>query len=170
VARPRSAGGTPATAVLTRAGVPFTLRPYEHHPDAGSYGAEAADALGVDPRRIFKTLVVELAGRPKAELVVGVVPVATQLDLRALAAVLGAKRAALAEPGAAARSTGYVVGGISPVGQRNPLRTVLDASALSFGTVLVSAGKRGLQVELAPQDLVAVTAAVVATIGAGPGS
>jgi Cys-tRNA(Pro)/Cys-tRNA(Cys) deacylase len=101
---------------------------------------------------------------------VGVVPVATQLDLRALAAVLGAKRAALAEPAAAARSTGYVLGGISPVGQRNPLRTVLDASALTFGTVLVSAGKRGLQVELAPQDLVAVTAAVVATIGAGPGS
>jgi Cys-tRNA(Pro)/Cys-tRNA(Cys) deacylase len=156
----RSSGGTPATAALTAAGVPFTLRSYEHHPDAVHFGEEAAAALGVEPTRIFKTLVAELSGR----LVVGVVPVARQLDLKALAAVLGAKKASMADPTLATRSSGYVLGGISPIGQRTRLATVLDSSAEAYPTILVSAGRRGLQVELAVTDLVRVTGATVAAI------
>jgi Cys-tRNA(Pro)/Cys-tRNA(Cys) deacylase len=154
-------GGTPATVALTRAGVPFTLHPYAHDDAATHFGEEAAAALGVEPTRIFKTLLADVGG----ELVVAVVPVARQLDLKALATVLGAKRATMADPGAATRSTGYVLGGISPFGQRTRLRTVVDASALEHTTVLVSAGKRGLQVELAPADLVRVTGAVSGPLG-----
>jgi Cys-tRNA(Pro)/Cys-tRNA(Cys) deacylase len=171
VSKPKAAGGTPATVALSRAGVSFTLHPYTHQAETTSFGEEAATALGVDPQRIFKTLVVELSGAERAghELAVAVVPVAQHLDLRALAAALGAKKATMADPGAAARSTGYVLGGISPIGQRTRLPTVLDASANAFETILVSAGKRGLQVELSPQDLVEVTSALVAPIGApGP--
>ncbi|MET0693666.1 MAG: Cys-tRNA(Pro) deacylase, partial [Propionibacteriaceae bacterium] len=157
-------GGTPATVALTRAKIAFTLHPYEHHADAGSYGEEAAAALGVDPRQIFKTLIAEATTKHGTELVVGVVPVAAHLDLKALAASLGAKKAAMADPAAAARSSGYVLGGISPLGQRTRLRTVLDASALALPTIMVSAGKRGLQVELAPADLVSVTSALVSPI------
>ena len=148
-------GGTPATVALTRAGVAFTLHPYPHDDATTAFGDEAAAALGVDPGRIFKTLLADVGG----ELVVAVVPVARQLDLKALAAVLGAKRATMADPAAATRSTGYVLGGISPLGQRTRLRTVVDDSAATFPTVYVSAGKRGLQVELDPADLVAVTGA-----------
>ena len=164
----KHSGGTPATVALERAGVPFVLRPYPHRADVTSYGQEAADALGLDPRRVFKTLVAELTnpGAGSGELVVAVVPVATTLDLKALAAALGAKRAAMADPAAASRSTGYVLGGISPLGQRSRLRTVLDTSADRYATVLVSAGKRGLQLELAPADLVRATAALRAPIGA----
>ena len=166
MAKPK-AGGSPATVALARAGVAFTLHPYQHRPEATSYGDEAAAALGVDPRRIFKTLVAEVSGGTRsAELVVAVVPVAEQLDLKALAAATGGKRAALADPVVAARSSGYVVGGISPLGQRTPLRTVLHSSARSFDTVFVSAGKRGLQVELSPDDLITLTSAVVAPIAA----
>ncbi len=154
------AGGTPATVALTKAGVAFTLHPYDRHPDAAGFGDEAADALGVSRDRIFKTLVVDLG----PELVVAVVPVARQLDLKALAAALRAKKAALADPEAAERSSGYVLGGISPLGQRTRLRTVVDTSALDFDLVLVSAGKRGLQVELAPADLLGVTGAVTAPL------
>lgn len=154
------AGGTPATAALTAAGVGFTLHPYQHDPQTSAFGDEAATALGVDRLRIFKTLVVD-AG---PELVVAVVPVARQLDLKALAVTVGAKKVALADPAAAARSSGYVVGGISPIGQRTRLRTVLDDSVAVFATVLVSAGRRGLQVELAPADLLRVTGAVLAPI------
>jgi Cys-tRNA(Pro)/Cys-tRNA(Cys) deacylase len=154
------AGGTPATVALGRAGVAFTLHPYAHDEAAVRYGDEAAAALGVDPDRIFKTLLADLGG----ELVVAVVPVSRQLDLKALAASLGARRATMADPGAATRSTGYVLGGISPFGQRTRLRTVVDASAERFPTVYVSAGKRGLQLELAPADLRAVTAAISAPI------
>ena len=158
-----AAGGTPATAALTRAGVPFELHPYAHDAATTSYGEEAATALGVKPARIFKTLLADLGG----ELVVAVVPVARQLDLKALASVLGAKRATMADPAAATRSTGYVLGGISPLGQRNTLRTVVDASAAGFPTVYVSAGRRGLQLELAPADLLRVTGAVSGAVADG---
>ena len=155
------AGGTPATVALTEAGIAHTLHPYAHEDGTSSYGEEAAAALGIAPERIFKTLVAQVG----AELVVAVVPVARQLDLKALAAALGAKKAALADPAAATRSTGYVLGGISPLGQRTRLRTVVDRSAADFPSVLVSAGRRGLQVELAPEDLVRATGAVTASIG-----
>ena len=121
------AGGTPATVALDRAGVAYALHPYPHDPKSSHFGDEAAAALGVDPDRIFKTLVADAGG----ELVVAVVPVAVQLDLKALAASAGTKRAVLADPAVAARTTGYVVGGISPLGQRTRLRTFLDASASS---------------------------------------
>ena len=154
-------GGTPATVALTGAGVAFTLHPYHHDDAATHFGEEAALALGVEPTRIFKTLLADVGD----ELVVAVVPVARQLDLKALAAVLGVKRATMADPAAATRSTGYVLGGISPFGQRTRLRTVVDDSALDHPTVLVSAGKRGLQVELAPADLVRVTGALSGRVG-----
>ena len=156
----KAAGGTPATVALDRAGAAYTLHPYAHDPQNSHFGEEAAVALGVAPNRLFKTLVADLGG----ELVVAVVPVARQLDLKALAAAAGAKRAALADPAAAARTTGYVLGGISPLGQRTRLRTFLDASAEEFPTIFVSAGKRGLQVELAPSDLVRVTGAELAVL------
>lgn len=153
-------GGTPATVALAAAGVPHELRPYEHDPRAESYGLEAAAALGVEPERVLKTLMASLDGT----LVVGVVPVSRQLDLKALARVLGGSRATMAPVAVAERATGYVAGGISPFGQKKPHRTVVDESALGFGTVLVSGGRRGLDVELAPDALVAATGAVTATI------
>jgi Cys-tRNA(Pro)/Cys-tRNA(Cys) deacylase len=154
------ATGTPATSALTRAKIAFTLHPYEHDPRSQAYGDEASAALGVDPARLFKTLIASVDGR----LACAVVPVAARLDLKAFAAVLGGKRAELAEPAAAARATGYVVGGISPIGQKQRLRQVIDTSAQGFDTVYVSAGRRGLQVELAPADLVTVTGATTAPI------
>ncbi len=157
----RDAGGTPATVALQRAGVAFVAHPYPHDPGAASYGLEAAQVLGVAPERVLKTLLAEVDGR----LVVAVVPVSGQLDLKALAAAVGAKRAVMADPAAAERSTGYVVGGISPLGQRRPLPTVVDAPALQHATVLVSGGRRGLDLELAPQDLVRLTRAAVAPVG-----
>ena len=153
-------GGTPATVALTTAGIPFTARPYAHDPRAASYGLEAAAALGVEPERVLKTLMASVDGG----LVVAVVPVAGQLDLKALARTLGAKAAAMADPAVAARATGYVVGGISPIGQRRAHPTVVDVSALDHRTVLVSGGRRGLDVELAPGDLVRVTGALTARI------
>ncbi|HST65931.1 MAG TPA: Cys-tRNA(Pro) deacylase [Mycobacteriales bacterium] len=153
---------TPATALLVRQGVPHALHPYEHDARAGSYGLEAAQALGVPPGRLFKTLVVTVDGR----LAVGVVPVAGSLDLKAVAAALGGKKAAMAEPAAAERATGYVTGGISPLGHRSRLPVVVDASAADWETVYVSAGRRGLQVSLAPADLVRVAGATVAPIAA----
>ncbi|MCB0912122.1 MAG: Cys-tRNA(Pro) deacylase [Propionibacteriaceae bacterium] len=157
------AGGTPATDALTRAGVAFELHPYDHDPDSTNYGDEAADALGVDPLRIFKTLVVDV-GTTRPELAVAVVPVAGQLSLKHAAAALGAKKAAMADKALVARSTGYVLGGVSPLGQRTPLPTVIDETAQLWDTVYVSAGKRGLQVELSPDDLAAVTGASFADI------
>lgn len=150
--------------LLTRQQVPHVVRTYEHDPrghERGlSYGLEAAEALGADPRTVFKTLVADVDGA----LTVAVVPVDAQLDLKALAAARGGKRAAMADPTAAERATGYVVGGISPLGQRKRLPTVVDASALEFPVVLVSAGRRGVDVELAPADLVRLTAARTAPI------
>ncbi|MEU3492778.1 Cys-tRNA(Pro) deacylase [Kitasatospora cineracea] len=163
MARKKSPGGTPATVALDTAGVPFTVHEYAHDPAAASYGAEAAEAMGVSPDRVFKTLLAETDGT----LAVAVVPVSGQLDLKALAAALGTKRAAMADPAAAERSTGYVVGGISPLGQRRRLRTVVDSGALAHPTVFVSAGKRGTEVELAPADLVRLTAALTAPIAKG---
>ncbi|MFZ0531102.1 MAG: Cys-tRNA(Pro) deacylase [Propionicimonas sp.] len=156
-------GGTAAVEVLAAAGVAHTLHPYAHDPASTAYGDEAATALGVDPLRIFKTLVVDVGGT-RPELAVAVVPVAGQLDLKHLAAVLGAKKAALAEPRLVARSTGYVLGGVSPLGQKTSLPTVIDETAQLWDTIYVSAGKRGLQVELAPDDLAALTAATFADI------
>ncbi|MFJ4191514.1 Cys-tRNA(Pro) deacylase [Kitasatospora sp. NPDC089509] len=159
--KPKKGGqGTPATVALETAAVPFTIHAYEHDPAAASYGGEAAEALGVAAERVFKTLVADVDGT----LTVGVVPVAGQLDLKALATAVGGKRAAMADPAAAERSSGYVLGGISPLGQRRPLRTVIDASALAHPTVYVSAGRRGLEVELSPADLIALTEARTAPI------
>lgn len=158
----QSQGGTPATALLSRSGIPFTLHPYEHDPRAEAYGEEAATALGVDPERIFKTLIATVEGKP----VCGVVPVAGHLDLKAIAAAVGGKKAVMADPAAAARATGYVVGGISPLGQKSRIAVVVDSSAEGFETVFVSAGRRGLQVELAPADLVRAAGASLARIAA----
>ncbi|WP_159766820.1 Cys-tRNA(Pro) deacylase [Streptomyces sp. HM190] len=159
----QQAGGTPATVALTAAGVEFTIHAYEHDPSHPSYGEEAAEAMGVSPDRVFKTLVADVDGA----LVVAVVPVAGQLDLKALATAVGGKRAAMADPTLAERTTGYVRGGISPLGQRKKLRTVLDESASGHGTICVSAGRRGLEVELAPSDLAALTGATTAPIARG---
>ncbi|WP_345268317.1 Cys-tRNA(Pro) deacylase [Nocardioides nanhaiensis] len=152
---------TPATRVLAAAGVAFTVRPYEHDPRSQqSYGLEAATALGVDPARVFKTLLTRVDG----DLTVGVVPVTGQLDLKALARAVGGSRAEMAPVADAERATGYVVGGISPLGQRRQLPTVVDAAAAEHATILVSAGRRGLDLELAPEDLVRLCAAVVAPV------
>jgi Cys-tRNA(Pro)/Cys-tRNA(Cys) deacylase len=147
--------GTPAIAAATRAGVAFTVHEYLHDPRAESYGLEAVEKLGLDAARVFKTLVADVDG----ELTVAVVPVEAQLDLRALG-----KRTRMAEAAAAERATGYVAGGISPLGQRRALPTVVDLSALDHETIHVSAGRRGLELELAPTDLVELTAARVAPI------
>ncbi|MGR8919801.1 MAG: Cys-tRNA(Pro) deacylase [Gammaproteobacteria bacterium] len=152
---------TPAITLLERDGCAYTLREYEHDPNAASYGLEAADKLGLDPKRVFKTLVVELDGRG---LAVTIVPVSAQLNLKRAARALGAKRAAMAEPAAAERATGYIKGGISPLGQKKRLPTALDDSALGHETVFVSGGRRGLDLELAPADLVRLTDAVTAAL------
>ncbi|MFG2539225.1 Cys-tRNA(Pro) deacylase [Streptomyces sp. NPDC048511] len=159
--RKQQPGGTPATVALTAAGTAFTVHSYDHDPASPSYGEEAAEVLGVSADRVFKTLVAEVDG----ELVVAVVPVAGSLDLKALASAVGGKRAAMADPAAAERTTGYVRGGISPLGQRKRLRTVLDASAGSHPTICVSAGRRGLEVELSAADLATLTDATLAPIG-----
>jgi Cys-tRNA(Pro)/Cys-tRNA(Cys) deacylase len=154
------ATGTPATTLLSKQKIAFALHPYDHDPRAEAYGDEAAAALGIDAARIFKTLIASVDGK----LACAVVPVAARLDLKAFAAAVGGKRAELADPAAAARATGYVVGGISPIAQKSRLRVVVDASAAEFQTVYVSAGKRGLQVELRPDDLVAAAGATTAPI------
>lgn len=151
---------TPATTLLDRQRVAHTVHAYDHDPRSSSYGAEASEALGVPPERVFKTLVADVDGR----LTVAVVPVASQLDLKALAAAAGGKRAAMADVTAAERATGYVAGGISPLGQRKRLPVIVDASALALATIFCSAGRRGLQIELAPADLVRAANALVARI------
>ncbi len=143
-------GGTPAIVALERAGVVFHLHSFEHDESAGGYGRAAAAALGVDEQRVFKTLLARVDGRP----VVAIVPVGGQLSLKELAAALGAKRAEMLDPADAQRITGYVVGGISPFGQRTRLVTVADESLLLHETVFVSGGRRGLDVEMAPDDLI----------------
>ena len=155
------AAATPAVQVLAKAGTPYTLHEYAHGDAGPGFGVQAAVALGVDPARLFKTLVVDAAGR----LAVAVVPVAGMLDLKAMGAALNVKTVRMAEPEAAERATGYVVGGISPLGQRKRFVTVIDETANGWPTIYVSAGKRGLQVQLSPADLVALTGATLATIG-----
>ena len=161
--RADASAGTPATVALTRAGVAFTAHAYEHDPRTAAYGLEAAEKLGIDPDRVFKTLLANVDGA----LAVGIVPVAQQLDLKALAQALGGKRAEMADPAVAERRTGYVVGGISPIGQKTALPTVLDESAILYETILVSGGRRGLDLELVPDDLLAVTAGRYAPIARG---
>ncbi|AYY12860.1 Cys-tRNA(Pro) deacylase [Actinobacteria bacterium YIM 96077] len=158
--RRRANSGTPATVMLDRAGVSYTLHPYQHDPSADSFGLEAAAALGVDAERVFKTLLADVDGR----LVVGIVPVTDSLDLKALARAAGGKRATMAEVATAERATGYVAGGISPLGQRKQLPTILDESAREFPTIYVSGGRRGLDIELSPDDLRTLTGATIAAI------
>jgi Cys-tRNA(Pro)/Cys-tRNA(Cys) deacylase len=155
-----SGRGTAATALLTRQGIPHTVHSYSHDPRHESYGAEASEALGIPAERVLKTLVADVDGT----LAVGVVPVSAQLDLKALATAVGGKKAAMADAAAAERATGYVVGGISPLGQRKRLRVVIDSTALEFPTVYCSGGRRGLEIELAPGDLVRAANATVAPI------
>jgi Cys-tRNA(Pro)/Cys-tRNA(Cys) deacylase len=151
---------TPATALLTRRKVSHTLHSYDHDPRHESYGLEAAEALGVSPERVFKTLLADV----DTNLVVAIVPVITQLNLKALATAVSGKRAKMADVTAAERATGYVAGGISPLGQRRRLPTVLDTSAVSLPTIFISAGRRGLDVELSPTDLTRLLNATVAPI------
>ncbi|RNI24898.1 Cys-tRNA(Pro) deacylase [Flexivirga caeni] len=160
----RQPGGTPALNLLSRSGVAFAVHEFEHDPGAESFGLEAAQVLGVAPGRVFKTLVVQTDRSVDKGLVVAVVPVGAQLDLRALAREIDCKRAVLADSGVAERTTGYLVGGISPLGQKRALLTVVDASAAGHGTVLVSGGRRGLDVELAPADLVRLTSGRLAAV------
>lgn len=155
--------GTPATALLQKQKVTHSVHTYDHDPRAESFGLEAVEALGLEPGRVFKTLVADVDGK----LVVGVVPVTGQLDLKALAAAAGGKKAKMADPAAAQRATGYVLGGISPLGHRSRLPVVLDGSALNYPTMFCSGGRRGLEVELDPAELVRLTGAVVAEIAAG---
>jgi Cys-tRNA(Pro)/Cys-tRNA(Cys) deacylase len=142
------------------AGVAYELHSYRHDPEETSFGEEAALALHVEPMRVYKTLIVDVGTR----LACGVVPVAQQLDMRALASVLGAKNAQLAERNIAERSTGYVIGGVSPIGQKRRIATVIDTSSQDWPTIYVSAGRRGLELELAPADLAALTNASFALI------
>lgn len=157
----KSGGSTPATLALTRAGVTFHMREYLHDPQVTDFGAEAAAALNVPQERVFKTLLVEVDGR---EIVVGIVPVSGLLDLKAIAMAAGGKKAVMADPKVAERKTGYVVGGISPLGQRTKLVTILDESAREHDTILISGGKRGLDLELAATDLAAIADARFASI------
>lgn len=154
--------GTPATVALTAAGIPFTEHAYTHDPANTNYGLEAATALGLDPDRVFKTLLADIDG----ELIVAIVPVTGKVDLKRLAAAAGGKRASMADPAVAERRTGYVVGGISPIGQKTRHRTVLDETAELWDTVYVSGGRRGFDIELAPADLIRATGAVTADIAA----
>jgi Cys-tRNA(Pro)/Cys-tRNA(Cys) deacylase len=158
--------GTRATDQLARLKIAYTVHHYEHDPrGADGYGLEAARALGVPPERVFKTLIADVDDR----LTVAVVPVAGTLDLKALAGAAGGKKARLADPAAAERATGYVPGGISPLGQRRALPVVLDETARQHATIMVSAGQRGLEIEIAPADLVRAASATVAPIARPPG-
>ncbi len=161
MAKRKSPGGTPATVALTRAGIEFTVHEYAHDPRAESYGSEAAEALGLDPARVYKTLMASVDGA----LAVAVVPVSGWLDLKALARALGGSRASMADQADAERATGYVVGGISPIGQKRRHPTVVDSTALDHATVFVSAGRRGLDLEISPADLVRITEAIVDRVG-----
>lgn len=152
---------TPGINAAKKARIQHTVHRYEHDPRSASYGLEAADALGQDPARVFKTLLAQVDGNA---LVVAILPVTQRLDLKALASAAGGKKAVMADPAAAEKATGYVVGGISPIGQKRRLMTFLDASAASFETIYVSAGRRGLEIELAGADLCALTGAILQPI------
>ena len=156
----KRAAGTPALKALDAAGVGYSQHEYAHDPRAESFGLEAATALGLDPAVVFKTLMVTVDGR----LTVAVVPVAGRLDVKALARAVGGSKASMSEVAAAERATGYVAGGISPLGQKRPHPTVVDATALAHATVYVSGGRRGLDIGLDPTDLIALTQAIAAPI------
>lgn len=155
-------GGTPAIVALRAAGVPFDVHEFDADPAERHYGQAAADALGVEMERVFKTLIATVDDRNH---VVGIVPVSGQLSLKELAAAVGAKRAEMCDVDVAQRITGYVVGGISPFGQKRALPTVIDETCVLFDSIFVSGGRRGLDIEVAPNDLVAVLDATVAPIG-----
>ena len=157
-------GGTPAIVALEAAGVAFVVHEFSHDPAERNYGQVAAAALGVEPERVFKTLVATLVGDGGSEQVVGIVPVSGQLSMRELAAAFGAKRAEICAADVAQRISGYVVGGISPFGQKKELRTAIDETCVLFDTIFVSGGKRGLDIEVSPESLVSVLGAVVAPI------
>ncbi len=158
-------GGTPAIVALERAGAQFAVHHFDHDPAERHYGSAAAAAIGVDPDRVFKTLLVNVeVANGVVETVVGIVPVSGQLSLRQMASCVGAKRAEMCPPALAERITGYVVGGISPFGQKKQLRTVIDETCILFDTVYVSGGKRGIDIEIAPHTLVTVLDAAVAAI------
>jgi Cys-tRNA(Pro)/Cys-tRNA(Cys) deacylase len=161
LARGFESAGTPATVALGLAGIPFIPHVYAHDPANTNFGLEAASVLGVDPGQVFKTLLADVDGA----LVVGIVPVTGKLDLKALAAAVGGKKAEMADAALAERRTGYVVGGISPIGQKIAHPTVLDETAELYDTIFVSGGRRGFDIELAPADLVRATRAIVAPIG-----
>ena len=152
--------GTPATVALTAAGIAFTPHSYDHDPANTSFGLEAANALNLDPEQVFKTLMADVDG----SLVVAIVPVTGKLDLKALATAAGGKKAEMADPRLAERKTGYVVGGISPIGQKTRHSTVLDETAELYDTVFVSGGRRGFDIEIAPRDLLAITGGITAAI------
>ncbi|WP_313814275.1 Cys-tRNA(Pro) deacylase [Glutamicibacter sp.] len=160
----KQAASTPATAALDAAGIAYTAHHYVHSDSAESYGGEAAEQLGVDGARVFKTLMVSTGATASQELAIAVVPVDSMLDLKAVGVALGKKKAQMADKGAAQRRSGYVLGGISPFGQRQQSATVIDASAQLFDTVFISGGRRGFSLEIAPQDVVRATGATVASI------
>jgi Cys-tRNA(Pro)/Cys-tRNA(Cys) deacylase len=151
---------TPAINAAKKAKIPFKVHEYEHDPACASYGLEAAEKLGIDPGLVFKTLVADLGG----ELAVAVIPVQSMLSLKLLARACGAKKAAMADKALVERTTGYVLGGVSPLGQKKRLRTVLDSTAESLPAIHVSAGRRGLEIEVAPRDLAALTGGMFADL------
>ncbi len=151
---------TPAINAAKKAKISFKIHEYEHDPACASYGLEAAEKLGIDPGLVFKTLVADLGG----ELVVAVIPVESMLSLKLLARACGAKKAAMADKGLVERTTGYVLGGVSPLGQKKRLRTILDSTAESLPAIHVSAGRRGLEIEIAPRDLLALTRGMFADL------
>lgn len=153
-------GGTRATQLLAKLGIAHSIHRYEHDPRHPSFGLEASEALGVPPARVFKTLIADVDG----QLTVAVVPVSGSLDLKALAAAAGGKKAAMADPAQAEKASGYVTGGIAPLGLRRPLPVVIDESALGYTTVFCSAGQRGVEIELAPADLLTAAGASTAPI------
>lgn len=166
MAQAKKTSGTPAIVAAERAGIPFEVLEYAHQPGAESYGLEAALALGVAPEAVFKTLIASVETGDGGKLVVAIIPVLERLNLKSLAAAAGGKRAEMAKPSDAERATGYVVGGISPLGQRRRLTTILDQSASAHATIYVSAGRRGLELALAPADLARLTDATLAAITA----
>lgn len=159
----RHEAGTPATMRLTELGIPFSTHVYAHDPSERNFGQEAATVLGLDPDQVFKTLLANVDDT----LTVAIVPVSGLLDLKALASARGGRRAELADPKVAERVTGYIIGGISPIGQKRALPTVLDELAVLYDVVYVSGGRRGFDIGLAPDDLVRATGAQLAAIARG---
>jgi len=164
VGKKKQAASTPATAALDAAGISYVAHSYTHSDSAESYGAEAAEQLGASGDRVFKTLMVSTGANATQDLAVAVVPVDSKLDLKAIGIALGTKKAQMADKAAAQRRSGYVLGGISPFGQRQKSDTVIDSSAQQFETIFISGGRRGFSLEIAPQDAAKATGAMWAPI------